>query len=143
MSTFKPNACTFDEGVERIKTAAEKAGLRWKQSITTSQDSAAKAASEGLRVTNVPDGFKKSQLPVYFDKPSQFYLSDGAPNTDVPKHSHDEGDGLRYIVSGSILYDGKELRAGDWMFVPAGQSYSFKVGPQGAKMFYCYECCCA
>lgn len=29
------------------------------------------------------------------------------------------------------------------MFVPAGVSYSFKVGSGGAVMCYCYCCCCA
>jgi hypothetical protein len=61
----------------------------------------------------------------------------------VPKHSHDEGDGIRIIMSGSIIYDGHELSGGDWMFIPKGVAYDFKVGPMGAALCYCYCCCCA
>lgn len=142
MSTFNPNALTFAQGVEILSKANKKAGFDWKRSITTSQNPAAKAAAAELSVSNVPGGFKKFMLPVYLDKPSQLFVSVGAPDTEVPRHSHDEGDGIRYIVSGSIIYDGKELHSGDWMFIPAGKPYSFKVGPRGVTMFYCYECCC-
>lgn len=61
----------------------------------------------------------------------------------MPNHSHDEGDGFRFIVSGSILFDGRELHAGDWMFIPKGKTYSFKVGRSGVGICYCYACCCA
>ena len=45
-------------------------------------------------------------------------------------------------MSGSIIYKGNELVAGDWMYIPQGVKYSFKVGPNGARMGYCYQCCC-
>ena len=143
MSTFKPNALTFAQGIERIKTANEKAGYRPTGRITTSKDKEVVVAQEALLVSNVPDGFKKWQLPVFLDKPSQLFVSIGTPDVEVPEHSHDEGDGFRYIVSGSIIYNGRELTAGDWMFIPAGQKYSMKIGERGALMCYCYCCCCA
>jgi hypothetical protein len=49
---------------------------------------------------------------------------------------------VRFIISGSIKYNGIELTAGDWMFVPKGEEYEFTVGPLGASMAYCYQCCC-
>jgi hypothetical protein len=142
-NSFNPNELTFDQGVELIKAANQRAGYDWKAKITTSRDPEAKRAENDLIVTNVPEGFKKWQLPVYLDKPSQLYVSVGAPDADVPLHSHDEGDGIRYIVNGSIIYEGKELHAGDWMFIPAGKQYSIKMGLRGATMFYCYCCSCA
>lgn len=143
MAQFKPNALTFQQGVERIKDAASKARFDSKSKITTSRDQAARAATDSLLVSNVPGGFKKFQLPLLLDKPSQFFVSIGAPDTEVPEHSHDEGDGLRYIVSGSVIYNGQELTTGDWMYIPAGEKYSLRVGARGAHMFYCYCCCCA
>jgi quercetin dioxygenase-like cupin family protein len=143
MSQFKPNALTFDQGVQRVEAANFKAGFKFKSKITTSKDKGAIAATEALLVSNVPGGFKKFQLPVLIDGPSQIFVSVGAPDAKVPSHSHDEGDGLRYIVSGSIIYEGKELTAGDWMYIPKGKKYSLQIGPKGATMFYCYRCCCA
>lgn len=144
MSSFEPNALTFDQGLERIHKALGDAGIsRDRNEIVTSQDEAIRRASRELEVRNVPDGFKKWQLPVYLDRPSQLFISAGAPDTEVPEHSHDEGDGFRYIASGSVIYEGKELVAGDWMFIPKGRKYSMRVGPRGVTICYCYCCCCA
>jgi hypothetical protein len=141
-SAFNPNQVTFDEGVHRIRRAVEKAGLDTRR-VITSRDEGARAAQKLLAVTAIPGGFTKWQLPVYLSAPSQLFISVGAANVEVPEHSHDEGDGIRFIASGSIIYKGQELTVGDWMFVPAGERYSFTVGPFGATMCYCYCCCCA
>lgn len=140
---FKPNNMTFAQGVDRIKDAVQKSGLRVGNKIVTSREPAARKAVGILAVSNIPGGFKKWQLPVYLDGASQMFMSIGAPDVDVPPHSHDEGDGIRVIVGGSIFYDGTELTEGDWMFIPKGTKYQFKVGPGGVSMFYCYQCCCA
>lgn len=142
-SGFNPNALSFEQGIERIRSASRKADFDFSSKITTSLDAEAKSAMDELLVRNVPGGFKKFQLPFYMEKPTQFFVSVGSPDTEVPEHSHNEGDGLRYIMSGSILYNGNELKAGDWMYIPAGEKYSIRVGSQGATMFYCYQCCCA
>ena len=143
MSSFKPNAMTFDQGIERIKSALSKAGAGRAGEILTSRDDAMRKATKLLQVQNIPGGFTKWQLPVFMDCRSQLFVSVGAPGTDVPEHSHDEGDGFRYIVSGSIIYNGQELVQGDWMFIPKGKKYSIKVGERGTTMCYCYCCCCA
>jgi mannose-6-phosphate isomerase-like protein (cupin superfamily) len=141
---FNPNRLTFDEGVQRLREAAEKAKLDQRSEILTSRDEAVDEAVQLLEVGNVPDsGFKKWQLPVYLERPSQLYITVAAPDTEAPEHSHDDGDGIRFIVSGSIHHEGQELTAGDWMFIPAGARYSFRVGRLGACMCYCYCCCCA
>lgn len=140
---FNPNALTYDEGIERIHAALKAARVRLGNEIVTSRNPRVRKVMDSLRVKNIPNGFKKWQLPVYLDSPSQMYLSIGAPDTVVPRHSHQEGDGIRVIIGGSIIYNRVELTEGDWMFIPKGKPYDFKVGPGGASMFYCYCCSCA
>lgn len=138
---FNPNLMTFLEGEEKIKEARKEANLKSDNKIITSKDKHAIAAVNLLSVDNVPGGFKKWQLPFVLGK-SQLFISIGSPDTKVPEHSHDEGDGIRFIMSGSIYYNGIQLTGGDWMFIPKGAKYSMTVGPLGVSMCYCYCCCC-
>jgi hypothetical protein len=143
MAEFNPNRLTFEQGLERIRDASSKAGFDPDKEIVTSRSESARYLMDQLKVTNVPDGFSKWQLPISFACATQTYLSFAAPQSKVPRHSHKEGPGLRVIISGSLNYDGTELVAGDWMYIPAGQEYDFEVGPMGVGMFYCYCCSCA
>jgi len=140
---FKPNALTFQQGIDRIQNALTAGKLKVGKKILVSKDLKVRKVLDSLQVSNVPGGFKKWQLPVYMDGPSQVFLSIGAPDVEVPAHSHEEGDGIRIIMGGSILFEGMELTEGDWMFIPKGAPYSFKVGRGGVSMCYCYQCCCA
>ena len=142
-STFNPNILTFEEGLQRINAAIEKVKLP-RTGVITSRDPAAARAQRLLETTNVPgSGFRKWQLPVYLDRPSQLFVTVADPDVEVPEHSHDDGDGIRFVAGGSIQFGKHELTPGDWMFIPAGTKYSFRVGPAGAIMCYCYCCCCA
>lgn len=98
---FNPNRLTFEESLERIRGAVDEAGLR-EGAIITSKDEAAVRAMDALAVDNVPDGFKKWQLPVYLGEPSQMFISVAEPGVKVPTHAHEEGDGIRFIAGGSI-----------------------------------------
>lgn len=140
---FNPNLLTFEEGIDRLNRILKKEGLDPQHHITTSRDPGAEHLREVLKITNVPQGFQKWMLPVHLPSASQLYISMAEPNVEVPLHSHDEGDGIRFMISGSIIYNGKELTAGDWMFIPKGTQYSMKIGPLGALMCYCYCCSCA
>ena len=71
-------------------------------------------------MSNVPGGFTKWQLPVLLTRPSQMFVTVAEPGLKVGEHSHDEGDGIRFIAGGSITFEDKELSGGDWMFIPAG-----------------------
>ncbi len=141
--TFDPNQTTFDEGLRRMQRGLKKSAVKLEGRIITSRDKDVKKALKLLEVDNIPDGFQKWQLPVYLNEPSQLFISTAAADTKVPAHSHRDGDGIRFMISGSIIYKDIELTAGDWMFIPKGKSYSFKVGPLGATMCYCYCCSCA
>lgn len=143
MAKFDPNVSTLAQCLERIRAVREKTGVGKSGGIYTSRDGEVVKAIGQLQVDNVPPGFNKWMLPFATDGPATFYLSFGSPNTEVPEHSHEEGDGIRIILSGSIEYGGKTLGAGDWMYLPAGTRYSFRVGPMGVGMCYCYRCCCA
>lgn len=137
---FDPNRLDFQACTARIQRAAKAAGLKADGGIITSKDDGAPELRKALSTTNVPKGFQKWQLPVHLDSPSHLFITVAEPNVKSPRHSHKDGDGIRFIAGGSITYEGKELSAGDWMFIPAGQEYSFQVGPHGALMCYCYAC---
>jgi len=141
MSKFNPNVSTFEDGVQRVKQALQETGFEVSNQVITSQDKGVNKVLNLLAGDNVPEGFKKWQLPFIFEK-GQFFISVAQPDIYVPKHSHDSGDGIRFIVSGSVYYEDKELRAGDWMYIPQGAPYEMKVGNYGATMAYCYACCC-
>jgi|SRR6185369_3005684 hypothetical protein len=142
MATFDPNKLTFEDGIRRIQTAAKKAGVDLMSEIFTSREASVRKLTRALETKNIPGGFTKFQLPVALGR-TQLFLTSAPPNVKVPKHSHNDGAGVRFIVAGSITFNGQELSAGDWMFIPKGRPYQFEVGPLGATMFYCYECCCA
>jgi hypothetical protein len=140
---FNPNRLTFQQGLDRIRQVTRRIGLNVDRGVVTSRDRQMPKALEALRVTNVPAGFQKWQLPVALRCESQMFITVAQPGARAGNHSHKEGAGIRFIAGGSIVYKGKELTAGDWMYIPAGARYSFEVGPYGAIMCYCYCCCCA
>jgi len=153
--SFNPNKLTRADGIKRIEDALAKAGVKIGQQVITSRDADMQTLRQLLSVGNVPHGFQKYQLPLSMRCVEaatatntaadgvQFFVTIAQPDAKVGSHSHDEGPGLRFIAGGSIQYLSHELTSGDWMYVPAGAKYEFKVGPQGAVMCYCYCCCCA
>jgi mannose-6-phosphate isomerase-like protein (cupin superfamily) len=142
-TSFDPNRSARADCMARVEEALKATGRRLNSGIVTSRDADASELRDALAITNVPAGFTKHQLPVYLPESSFLFLTVAEPGAASTKHSHDEGDGIRFIVSGSIEYEGVELTAGDWMFVPRGAEYSFTTGRMGAVMCYCYCCCCA
>ncbi|WP_136440837.1 cupin domain-containing protein [Pacificoceanicola onchidii] len=140
---FNPNRSTIASCMAELREIQKEFGIDPKRIVTSRDPAVRKLAYTKLDVSNVPDGFTKTRLPVFFEEPTTMYISAGAPGAKVPRHSHDEGDGIRFMISGSIRYGDNELTQGDWMFIPAGADYEFEVGPMGAVMCYCYCCCCA
>ncbi|MED4714222.1 MULTISPECIES: hypothetical protein [Bacillus] len=138
---FKPIHIPFDDGIARINEALAQAGIELGARILTSRDADVVKACNLLGVDEMPKGFKKWQLP-FFVEAGQFFITSADPGASVGEHTHPD-DGVRFIIAGSIEYDGIELNAGDWMFIPKEKSYSFKTGPVGALMCYCYCCSCA
>ena len=139
---FHPTHIPFSEGKERINEALAKVGHKMHSRILTSRDKEAVELCNllGISQKELPSGFTKWQLPFYLEG-GQFFITAAQPGAEVGEHQHDS-DGVRFIMSGSIYYDGIELNTGDWMFIPKDKTYAFKVGPLGASMCYCYCCCC-
>jgi quercetin dioxygenase-like cupin family protein len=52
--------------------------------------------------------------------------------SDVPRHRHGR-DQIVLVVEGSLWQGNRELTAGSGFFTPAGSTYSFRAGPEGAK----------
>lgn len=140
---FEPTHISFAEGKERIEEAWAKVGYKMGSRILTSRDHEAVKLCNLLGVArkDLPKGFTKWQLPFYLGG-GQFFITTAQPSAEVSEHLHDD-DGVRFIMSGSVYFDGIELNAGDWMFIPKAAKYSLKIGPLGALMCYCYQCCCA
>ncbi len=111
------------KGVAAVKHALQKYG-RLPNGIYTSKDKDVDNARKDLAHGSAP-GFKQFQLPVILG-PNQdvlAFMTIADPGAVVPSHSHGV-DVFRVIVSGSATYNGTKLGAGDWMVVPAGESYS-------------------
>lgn len=142
MAEFNPNSKSLAACIAQLEEFRKARGLDEK-AIITSLDLPDIWRTKELAVSNVPGGFNKIILPFFTDGPATFYISSAGPYVEVPRHSHDEGPGIRVIMSGSITYKDRELEAGGWMYLKAGAPYEFKVGPRGVSMFYCYQCCCA
>lgn len=131
-----------EAGKERIRKALEqhrdKTGDM--SGVVTSRDPGMNDLLADLRRDGMPPGFSQQQLPVRLAGPDVlFYLTTIDPGGIVPTHSHERAL-WRVIVSGSIiLNDGRELKSGDWMYVPPGVEYSFRAGLNpGAIVYHCY-----
>lgn len=126
-------------GIHRVKEVLNAAGLDTKNRIITSRDTAILPLIEKLRANIMPLGFEQYQLPLLLpSENTMYFITVGQPKAKFPEHRHTYDDGLRVIISGSIIYDGTELIAGDWMFVPRGSSYTFEVGDAGCTVFHAY-----
>jgi mannose-6-phosphate isomerase-like protein (cupin superfamily) len=55
------------------------------------------------------------------------------PETLVAPHSHDDAE-IFYVVEGALHWEGHVLEAGGSMLIPAETPYSFRTGPQGARL---------
>lgn len=55
------------------------------------------------------------------------------PHTLIAPHSHDE-DEIFFVAEGSLHWGDKELAAGGSLYIPAGLPYSFRTGPEPARL---------
>jgi quercetin dioxygenase-like cupin family protein len=106
-----------------------------KDGVVTSFDKVAKKAESEL-VVDAPfaDDIQKWQLPINLPG-FRVVMTRFPPGTVVKVHKHPSIPGfsrcgqLRVVVKGSIIYDGKVYKSGDWFYIPNGIAYSFTTDP--------------
>jgi mannose-6-phosphate isomerase-like protein (cupin superfamily) len=140
-STYTPDDKPIQPDAARAIIKAARARLKdggEGRAITSRDTDINDALLEGAR-TGMPDGLKQWQLPFEITGPAFFYITSVDPGAIVGKHSH-KRNLFRLVVSGSIILDdGRELKTGDWMYVPAGVEYSFRGAHNpGAVICHCY-----
>ena len=127
------------KGSKRIAAALRKHKVSSAKRVTTSRDEGMKDVNKTLKRprSSMPPGVEHWQVPVTLGqrKDVLVFKSRMKPGAKVPTHAH-KHDVFRVVVSGSVKYEGKTLKAGDWMHVPAGQSYAMQAGPTGASIYY-------
>jgi hypothetical protein len=130
------------KGVLRVKEALKNLKIETGNRIITSKDADAINLIENLRRHHLPEGFEQWQLPFVFgggNRPVMTFITIGNPNAVIPHHAHKNDLLFRIVISGSIIYNKIELTAGDWMHIPAGLAYSFKVGKLGSVTMHLYN----
>ena len=130
------------KGVRRVKDALKELGLTLGDKIVTSQDKEMQPLIERLRRDTMPDGFTQWQLPIILgggDRPVMSFITVGNSNAEVPPHRHRDDCLFRIVISGSLIYKDLELFPGDWMYIPTGQSYSFRAGMLGVVVMHVYN----
>jgi quercetin dioxygenase-like cupin family protein len=143
MSSWRPDDSFLEsengelKGVRRIKDALQKHGLELGRGIVTSRDKDIDRVRTELRRAEMPRGFQQWQLPVALgpDKNVLAFMTVAEPDAELPHHSHDV-ELFRVIVSGTAYYKDLELKAGDWMVVPKGESYSLKAASNPGYVSY-------
>ncbi len=126
------------------KEELEELGI--KPSVVTSHDSIEAKSKELLKLdTPFGSGIEKWQLPIDM-MPVRVAKTIFPKGSVVESHVHpestekDPGGGLRMIATGSVKYDGKIFKAGDWFFVPNGVPYEFTTDKdEETVVFYTYR----
>ena len=134
---FDPDEKILDE--DEINTILRNHDLSLDE-IVTSRSRRMDEVRYAMRRRNQPDGWLSWQLPAYLkSQTSTFFLSTGAPGAVLPGHAHEFGQ-LRIVLSGGVVFNGVELRSGDWIWIPAGKEYSLtaSLNPGGGSTTYAY-----
>lgn len=140
-STFDPNRSPVQVCIDRVDSALKKVGLT-RNEVITSKHPKAEALRLALGTDNLPDGpIRKWQLPFILKcEAVSFFVTVAEAGAKVPTHSHDQGDGMRFVAGGSMLFNGEKFNVGDWIFLPKGSPYNYESGPLGTIIISGYCC---
>jgi hypothetical protein len=113
--------------------------------VVSSLDESTREAQSVLPLaTPFGSGIQKYELPIDM-LPIRVAKTVFPPGSIVTRHVHpphseeSPGGGVRIIVSGYVLFEGRRYEAGDWFFVPNGTPYDFSTDPSGVTIvFYSY-----
>lgn len=137
-SLLDRNAKGEVKGARRVSDVLRKRGIRAGNRVTTSRDPGMAAVRQDLKRTGMPTGVEQWQLPVALPLENVLvFTSRMKSGAAVPEHAHRVWV-FRVVMQGSLKYSGKTLKAGDWMLVPPGQSYSIQAGPDGCVILYAH-----
>lgn len=130
MANWQPDDAFLNEhsgvrdGVNTVKQALNNHGVDSKK-IYTSKDQGVIDALNDLG-RSLPNGFQQNMVPVVLHNRVLVFTTTGPAGATIPQHSHN-ADLFRVITSGTAIYNGIYLSAGDWMFVPANQAYELEA----------------
>ena len=122
-------------------------GLATEGVVTSFDKVARKAESELVVEAPFADGIQKWQLPINLPG-FRVVMTRFPAGTIVKVHQHPSIPGfsrcgqLRVVVKGSITYEGRVYKPGDWFFIPNGVPYSFTTDPNEETLenyFYQYN----
>jgi quercetin dioxygenase-like cupin family protein len=124
-------------GARRVADALRKNGVHYGKGVITSRDKGVAASLRSLKREGMPRGSESWQIPLVFRPTGDVlsFITHMRPGAMVPPHSHDHAV-VRFVFKGSLKYGRVTLKVGDWMFVPAGQTYSVTAGPSGCHILY-------
>ena len=134
-SFLNEDANHIRQGVKTVKQALRNHGVD-DSKIYTSKDAAVVAALADTNLARtMPNGFEQSMIPVVLHNRVVVFTTSGPGGQSVPSHSHN-ADLFRVITSGTAIYNGISLSAGDWMFVPANEAYSLEASSNPGYIGY-------
>jgi len=124
------------KGVRRVIDALKNRGVRYGNRVITSRDKGMADVQRDLKRGPMPAGIQQWQIPIAIGPAEDilFFAGVHKPGAKVPEHTHKDAV-LHIVVKGSMKHRGRVLKAGDWILVPPGQSYSLVTGPDG-----CWTC---
>ncbi len=130
------------QGARRVRDALQKHGVRYGKGVITSRDKGVAAVQRDLKREGMPPGVESWQIPIVFRPGGDIlsFMTRMKPGASVPAHAHDHAV-VRVVLKGSLKYGRVTLKVGDWMLVPAEQTYSVTAGPEGCSILYGHGPC--
>jgi mannose-6-phosphate isomerase-like protein (cupin superfamily) len=97
--------------------------------VISSKD--ARLSAQTSQLAKLADDARRWQPPFGGDADLLTSVTVAGPGADIGPTLHLDGDAVRFVLSGSVWFRGKELGPGDWLLIPAGTGYRLRVGYRG------------
>lgn len=139
---WRPDDSFLERGYERVKKALADHKVSYDDRIVTSVDEGVAEVQESLKRPDTPGNIRQWQVPIAFGDEGEIlcFRSEMDPGARVAEHAHSHVV-YRIVLKGSLIFNGKVLKAGDWMVVPAGMRYALQAGEDGCSTQYHHGKC--
>ncbi len=97
--------------------------------VISSKD--ARLARFSTELGRLAEDARRWQPPFSGDEDLLTSVTVAGPGANIGPTLHLDGDAVRFVLSGSVWFRGRELEPGDWLLVPAGAGYRLRVGYRG------------